>query len=101
LSRRRVVITGLGIISPVGNSVSEAWANILAGNSGITKISRFDASRLSCQIAGEVKAFDLAQAYGSSFELAFLPARDALAVAVFAAGLGWLGALMSVSKYLR
>ena len=61
MSRRRVVITGLGIISPVGNSVTEAWANILAGNSGITKISRFDPSRLSCQIAGEVKGFDLAQ----------------------------------------
>ncbi len=61
MSRRRVVITGLGIISPVGNSVTEAWANILAGNSGITKISRFDPSRLTCQIAGEVKGFDLAQ----------------------------------------
>jgi len=61
LSRRRVVITGLGIISPVGNSVTEAWANILAGNSGITKISHFDPSRLSCQIAGEVKGFNLAQ----------------------------------------
>ena len=44
---------------------------------------------------------DLAQAYGSSFELAFLPSRDALAVAAFAALLGWLGALLSVSKYLR
>jgi cell division transport system permease protein len=44
---------------------------------------------------------DLARAYGSSFELAFLPARDALAVALFAAGLGWLGALLSVSRYLR
>ena len=61
MSRRRVVITGLGIISPVGNSVAEAWANILAGNSGITKISHFDASRLTCRIAGEVKGFDLAQ----------------------------------------
>jgi len=60
LSRRRVVITGLGIVSPVGNSVAEAWASILAGKSGITKISRFDPSRLSCQIAGEVKDFDLA-----------------------------------------
>ncbi len=60
MSRRRVVITGLGIVSPVGNSVAEAWANILAGVSGITRISRFDASRLSCQIAGEVKDFDLA-----------------------------------------
>jgi len=54
------VITGLGIISPVGNSVTEAWASILAGKSGITRISRFDPSRLSCQIAGEVKGFDLA-----------------------------------------
>ena len=61
MSRRRVVITGLGIVSPVGNSVAEAWANILAGKSGITKISRFDPSRLACQIAGEVKGFDLAQ----------------------------------------
>ena len=61
MSRRRVVITGLGVISPVGNTVAEAWASILAGRSGITRISRFDASRLSCQIAGEVKNFDLAR----------------------------------------
>ena len=61
MSRRRVVVTGLGIVSPVGNSVTEAWTNILAGKSGIAKISRFDASRLTCQIAGEVKGFDLAQ----------------------------------------
>ena len=60
MSRRRVVITGLGIISPVGNTVAEAWASILAGKSGIARISRFDPSRLSCQIAGEVKGFDLA-----------------------------------------
>jgi 3-oxoacyl-[acyl-carrier-protein] synthase II len=51
----------LGIVSPVGNTIADAWANILAGKSGITKISRFDASRLSCQIAGEVKDFDLGQ----------------------------------------
>lgn len=61
MSRRRVVITGLGIVSPVGNTVAEAWTSVLAGTSGIAKISRFDASRLSCQIAGEVRAFDLAQ----------------------------------------
>ncbi len=61
MSRRRVVITGLGIVSPVGNSVADAWASILAGLSGITRISRFDPSRLSCQIAGEVKDFDLGQ----------------------------------------
>ncbi|MBE0620568.1 MAG: beta-ketoacyl-ACP synthase II [Burkholderiales bacterium] len=61
MSRRRVVITGLGIVSPVGNTIADAWASILAGQSGITRISRFDASRLSCQIAGEVKGFDLSQ----------------------------------------
>ena len=61
MSRRRVVITGLGIISPVGNSVAEAWASILAGQSGISRIKRFDPSRLACQIAGEVKGFDVAQ----------------------------------------
>lgn len=61
MSRRRVVITGLGIISPVGNTVAEAWASIIAGQSGISRISHFDPSRLSCQIAGEVKGFDLAQ----------------------------------------
>jgi 3-oxoacyl-[acyl-carrier-protein] synthase II len=61
LSRRRVVVTGLGIVSPVGNGVPEAWKNILAGQSGITRITRFDASAFSSQIAGEVKGFDPAQ----------------------------------------
>lgn len=56
---RRVVVTGLGIISPVGNSVSEAWDNIVNGRSGIVPISRFDASSLTAQIAGEVKNFDV------------------------------------------
>jgi len=59
LARRRVVVTGLGIISPVGNEVSEAWANIIAGKSGITRISRFDPSPYSSQIAGEVKGFEV------------------------------------------
>jgi 3-oxoacyl-[acyl-carrier-protein] synthase II len=59
LSRRRVVVTGLGIICPVGNSVKEAWSNILAGKSGITRITRFDASPFASQIAGEVKNFDV------------------------------------------
>lgn len=59
MSRRRVVVTGLGCISPVGNTVSEAWANVLAGKSGIGTISKFDASAFSCQIAGEVRNFDL------------------------------------------
>ncbi len=52
------MVTGLGIISPVGNTVAEAWDSTLAGRSGITRVTRFDASRLSCQIAGEVKEFD-------------------------------------------
>ncbi len=59
MSRRRVVVTGLGIVSPVGNSVKEAWANIQAGKSGITRITRFDASSFASQIAGEVKNFDV------------------------------------------
>ncbi|HEX2013094.1 MAG TPA: beta-ketoacyl-ACP synthase II [Roseateles sp.] len=59
MSRRRVVVTGLGLISPVGNTVAEGWANILAGQSGIDRITRFDASNFACQFAGEVKGFDV------------------------------------------
>jgi len=61
LARRKVVVTGLGIISPVGIGVSEAWGNIVAGRSGITRINRFDASGLPTQIAGEVKNFEVAK----------------------------------------
>lgn len=59
MSRRRVVVTGLGCISPVGNTVAENWSNLLAGNSGIDLISKFDASAFSCKIAGEVKGFQI------------------------------------------
>ncbi len=59
MSRRRVVVTGLGCISPVGNTVADAWANLLAGQSGIDHITKFDASSFACRIAGEVKGFDL------------------------------------------
>jgi 3-oxoacyl-[acyl-carrier-protein] synthase II len=59
MTRRRVVVTGLGCISPVGNTVSEAWSNLIAGQSGIGLITRFDATAMSCRIAGEVKNFDL------------------------------------------
>ncbi|MBZ0094900.1 MAG: beta-ketoacyl-ACP synthase II [Sulfuricella sp.] len=61
MSKRRVVITGLGIISPVGNTVEQAWSNILAGKSGISRITRFDPSLFSSQIAGEVKGFDVTE----------------------------------------
>lgn len=57
MTRRRVVITGLGLISPVGNTVSEGWANLIAGKSGIAPITKFDASGIACQFAGEVKGF--------------------------------------------
>ena len=59
MSNRRVVITGLGCISPVGNTVESAWAALIAGQSGIGKITKFDASAFSCQIAGEVKGFNV------------------------------------------
>ena len=59
MARRRVVITGLGLVSPVGNSVEEAWQNLLAGRSGITAITKFDASTFPTRIAGEVKNFDI------------------------------------------
>jgi len=61
LSKRRVVVTGLGAISPIGNSIDEAWAGLTAGRSGITRISKFDPAGFASQIAGEVKGFDVAQ----------------------------------------
>jgi len=68
LSKRRVVITGLGIVSPVGIGIPAVWQNIVAGKSGITKITSFDAGAMPAQIAGEVKDFDAAQ---------FLSAKEA------------------------
>lgn len=61
MSKRRVVVTGLGAISPVGTGVEENWRNIVAGNSGITRVTRFDATGFPSQIAGEVKDFDPAR----------------------------------------
>jgi len=55
---RRVVITGLGLLTPVGNSVEESWKNIIAGKSGIAPITSFDASQFSARISGSVKNFD-------------------------------------------
>ena len=59
MSKRRVVVTGLGIISPVGNTIPEVWDNLVAGRSGIARITRFDPTPFASQIAGEVKNFDV------------------------------------------
>jgi 3-oxoacyl-[acyl-carrier-protein] synthase II len=59
MTRRRVVVTGLGLISPVGNTVPEAWEHILAGRSGIGTITKFDPQGFSCRVAGEVKGFNI------------------------------------------
>ena len=74
MTRRRVVITGLGIVSPVGNTVEQAWQNIVAGRSGIDRITRFDVSSFPVQIGGEVKDFDIAQ---------YLPLKDARRMDIF------------------
>jgi len=68
VSRRRVAVTGLGIVCPVGNTVEQAWGNLVAGKPGIGPITRFDATAFACRIAGEVKGFDVA---------AYLPPKDA------------------------
>jgi 3-oxoacyl-[acyl-carrier-protein] synthase II len=67
-SHRRVVVTGMGIVSPVGIGLVEAWSQIIAGRSGITRITQFDASAMASQIAGEVKGFDVSK---------YLPAKEA------------------------
>lgn len=74
MAKRRVVITGLGIVSPVGTGIAHAWQNIVNGQSGITRITRFDASLFASKIAGEVKGFDVN---------AYLPAKDARRMDVF------------------
>ena len=68
MSRRRVVVTGLGLISPVGNTVAEGWGNLVAGRSGIANVTRFDASALACRFAGEVKGFNVEE---------YFPAKEA------------------------
>jgi 3-oxoacyl-[acyl-carrier-protein] synthase II len=68
VSRRRVAVTGLGIVCPVGNTVEEAWRNLVAGKPGVGPITRFDATPFACRIAGEVKGFEVS---------AYLPAKEA------------------------
>ncbi|MCE2680978.1 MAG: beta-ketoacyl-ACP synthase II [Burkholderiales bacterium] len=67
MSARRVVITGLGVVSPVGSTVDQAWSNLVAGRSGISRITSFDAESFPVKIAGQVKDFDITQ-YVSSKE---------------------------------
>ena len=59
MSKRRVVVTGLGIVSPVGLNVKESWESILAGKSGIAPITTFDVSSFATTFAGAVKNFDI------------------------------------------
>jgi 3-oxoacyl-[acyl-carrier-protein] synthase II len=66
--KRRVVITGLGIVCPVGNDISTAWDNVLNGRTGIGRITRFDPTDFNAHIAGEVKDFDVT---------AYMPAKEA------------------------
>ncbi len=68
-TERRVVITGLGVVTPLGHSLDEFWNNLVAGKCGIDKITAFDAAAFDTQIAGEVKAFDLAPAFPSPKEV--------------------------------
>ena len=68
MSRRRVVVTGLGLVTPVGNTVEQAWANLLAGQSGIDTITKFDPSGLSVHFAGEVKGLNIED---------YIPAKEA------------------------
>jgi 3-oxoacyl-[acyl-carrier-protein] synthase II len=59
MSRRRVVVTGLGLVTPVGNTVAESWGNLVAGKSGIANVTKFDAANLAVRFAGEVKGFNI------------------------------------------
>ncbi len=68
MSRRRVVVTGLGLVTPVGNNVQDSWTNLLAGRSGIQTITKFDPAAFACQFAGEVKGFNIED---------YIPAKEA------------------------
>lgn len=68
-SKRRVVVTGLGVVTPLGQDVETMWASLLAGQCGVDRIASFDSSGYDCQIAAEVKNFDPAPAFPSPKEL--------------------------------
>lgn len=116
MERIRVVITGFGLVSPVGNKVEDAWNNLMAGKSGIGPITQFDASELKTRFAGEVKEFDAEALFGKrearrmdrfthfamaatqqAFDLADLtvnPANAHRVGAVTGSGIGGIGTLM-------
>ena len=95
MTRRRVVVTGLGVISPVGNSIPEAWDNLVAGRTGVADVTRFDTTGFSCRFAGEVKGFDVEQ---------YMPAKEARHMDTFihygmAAGIqAWVDSGMEVTE---
>jgi len=74
LSKRRVVVTGLGVVSPVGNSVKAAWDNVLAGKSGIAPITNFDISDFPVRFGGEIRDFDVSE---------YIPQKDARRMGAF------------------
>jgi 3-oxoacyl-[acyl-carrier-protein] synthase II len=120
---RRVVVTGMGCISPVGNNVNETWNSILAGNSGAAMITHFDASRHKTRFAAEVKGFDPVALFGTRearkmdrfTQFASAVAVEALAQAdlkidesnrdrvgvVIGSGIGGIGTLLEQAEVLR
>jgi 3-oxoacyl-[acyl-carrier-protein] synthase II len=74
LSKRRVVVTGLGMLSPLGNTVADSWSAALSGKSGIGPITRFDATGFPCTIAGSIPGFDVTK---------YMPAKEARRMDLF------------------
>jgi 3-oxoacyl-[acyl-carrier-protein] synthase II len=121
-SSRRVVVTGLGAVTPLGNTVPEFWANVVAGKSGVREITLFDASAMPTRIAGEVRGFEPGELIGKKearrmdrfAQFAFVAAREAVADAkleitdenrdrigvIFASGIGGILTLEDQHKLL-
>src|ERR1043166_4564492 len=87
---RRVVVTGLGVVSPLGNEIGLFWENLVAGKCGVDKITSFDISQYDCHIAAEVKNFDPTPAFPSAKEV-----RRADRFSQFAVYAGWQALLDS------
>src|SRR5512136_2592348 len=93
-TRTRVVVTGLGVISPLGLTLRDFWEGLVAGRSGVAPITQFDASALPCQIAGEVRGFEPtnymdakeARRISRSSQFALAAAREAIADAGLSGG---------------